>query len=330
MTSLSDRSVNRLRAIAGDATGSEHRYTLLEVLGEGGMGTVYRGHDELLDREVAIKVVRAVAGPGSTALAERLRAEARVLASLEHPGIVPVHDAGVLPDGRAFHVMKRVQGETLETALDRIPELDRRLGILERVADAVAFAHRRGVVHRDLKPGNVMIGDFGEVLVLDWGVAKVLGTTDGEPGPAGASAPGVTNPGVVMGTPGFMAPEQIAAVAVDQRADVYALGALLAFLAGDPPKQAGADGSGNTAVRALPRPLRAIAERCLARAPHDRYPDAAEVAEEIRRFRAGARVRAYPERWGERLARGIRIYRTPILLVLAYLVMRVLVALFTR
>ena len=319
MNPLSDATVGRLRAVTALPDPPDARYTLLEVLGEGGMGTVYRGHDTLLDREVAVKVAHAAVGPGSAAFTERLRAEARVLASLEHPGIVPVHDVGVLADGRVFQVMKLVHGETLEAALSRHPELDRRLGILERVADAVAFAHRRGVVHRDLKPSNIMVGDFGEVLVLDWGVAKVLGQGEASAAAMGPAPAGMTGPGAVVGTPGFMAPEQAEAGALDQRADVYALGALLTFVL-----------AASVATGAAPRPLRAITERCLARDPGARYVDATEVAEEIRRFRSGARVLAHREGWRERLGRGIRRYRTPIVLVVAYLAMRVLVAILGR
>jgi serine/threonine protein kinase len=297
------------------------------------MGTVYRGVDELLQREVAVKVARAAVGPGSGAFAERLRAEARVLASLEHPGIVPIHDAGMLSDGRVFYVMKRVQGRTLAAAVAAIPELDRRLSVLERVADALAFAHERGVVHRDLKPGNIMVGDFGDVMVMDWGIARLLAAGEA-PDAAGAGAgaePGRTAAGTVLGTPGFMAPEQAAAGTVDGRADLYSLGALLVFLlTGVPPSGASPPRQLLEADREAPRPLRAIAERCLALEPDERYGGAAEVAEEIRRYRAGARVHAHRERWLERAARNLRTYRVAILLVLAYLLMRVVVAFLGR
>ena len=334
---LPDAAVARLRANLPPPELPEGRYTLHEVLGEGGMGTVYRGVDELLQREVAVKVARAAVGPGSGAFAERLRAEARVLASLEHPGIVPIHDAGTLGDGRVFYVMKRVQGRTLAAALVTIPELDRRLSVLERVADALAFAHERGVVHRDLKPGNIMVGDFGDVMVMDWGIARLLAASEAPvAAAAGAGAgagakPGRTAAGTVLGTPGFMAPEQAAAGTVDGRADVYSLGALLVFLlTGVPPSGASPPRQLLEAFREAPRPLNAIAERCLALEPGERYGGAAEVAEEIRRYRAGARVHAHRERWLERAARNLRAYRVAILLVLAYLLMRVVVAFLGR
>ena len=140
------------------------------------MGTVYRAHDEVLGRDVALKVINAV-GP-HVALAARLQQEAHVLARLEHPGIVPVHDAGTLGDGRAFYVMKLVRGASLPDHLAREPRLDERLRIFERICEPVAFAHAHGLVHRDLKPANVMVGSFGEVLVLDWGLAKALDSMD--------------------------------------------------------------------------------------------------------------------------------------------------------
>jgi len=331
VTPLSDAALERLRSVAPLPEFKDTRYTLLRRLGQGGMGTVYLGRDELLEREVAVKVAHAPVGSGGAALAERLRAESRVLASLEHPAIVPVHDAGVLADGRVFYVMKRVHGQTLGTAVAGMPALDRRIGVLERVAEAVAFAHRRGVIHRDLKPGNIMVGEFGEVLVLDWGVAKVVGGVEAGTAASAPVAGGQTDPGSVLGTAGFMAPEQAAGAAVDRRADVHALGALLVFLLTDTAPSAGQSALAVLReAKGVPRPLAAIARRCLAAEASSRYPDAAAVGEEIRRYRAGARVEAYREGPLERVGRWARAYRVPILLVLAYLVMRVVVALIGR
>ncbi len=331
MSPLSDAAMDRLRTAVALPDLPDARYSLLEELGRGGMGAVHRGMDELLGRAVAIKVAHALVGAGGAALAERLRAEARVLARLEHPGIIPVHDAGVLGDGRVFYVMKLVQGRTLTAALDRIPDLDRRLGILERVAEATAFAHGQGVVHRDLKPDNIMVGDVGEVLVTDWGVARVLGEAEAATGVTPGVGLGGTAPGTVMGTPGFMAPEQASAGPVDARADVYSLGAVLVFLAtgtmpgeGTPAERVLAE------ARAVPRRLRAIADRCLARAPARRYANAAELVEDLRGFRSGGRVSAYREGSLERVGRWVSTYRTPILLVAAYLLMRIFVAFVRR
>ncbi len=189
------------------------------------------------------------------------------------------------------------------------------------MTEAVAFAHAAGIVHLDLAPGNVMIGSFGEVLVLDWGVAKAVGS-------AGAT-------GMRIGTPAFMAPEQRAgdSEAVGPPADVYALGALLFWLLtgtaapGEPDHTA-------RALSSLPGPpsrrLRAVILRCLAASPADRYPHAGEVVAELARYRAGHAVLAYRETWLDRAGRWFGRYRTFILLVLAYLLMRTLFAFLQR
>src|SRR5262245_6963592 len=210
---ISDSALNRLHGmIAGpDLTGT--RYQLDSLLGRGGMATVYLARDTTLDREVALKVLDWA---GDDASASRLAQEARILASLEHPGIVPVHDFGVLADGRPFYAMKRVRGERLDRwAQGR--DVHERLAAFLRICDAVAFAHAYGVVHRDLKPANVMVGEFGEVLVLDWGIARVRGQPEAA--------------GIVAGTPDYMAPEQVRGDrVVDERTDVFALGTMLAEL----------------------------------------------------------------------------------------------------
>ncbi|MGN6182854.1 MAG: serine/threonine-protein kinase [Thermoanaerobaculia bacterium] len=186
MSWLSDDAVARLRDIAEqpDLTGT--RYELLRELGRGGMGVVYECHDRELDRSVAMKV-----------LDYEFHAEAKTLARLEHPGIVPIHDAGLLPDGRFYYTMKLVRGQRL----DELRDLTRTetLRLFARICEPVAFAHANGIVHRDLKPQNVMVGEFGAVLVMDWGVENIAGT------------------------PGFMAPENERS----ERSDVFALGATL-------------------------------------------------------------------------------------------------------
>jgi serine/threonine-protein kinase len=205
---IPDRTLAHLRAVTDKPDFSGTRYRLLEPVGQGGMGVVYRAHDTELERDVAIKVLRT---PEATPdLARRLRTEARILAGLEHPGIVPVHDVGTLPDGRVWYAMKLVRGESLDRLIARPFDLAERLRIFQRIAEAVAFAHAHGVLHRDLKPGNVMVGAFGEVLVLDWGVAK---RAEGAPGDVATAAPDRTDRagtlhGTRLGTPGWMAPEQ--------------------------------------------------------------------------------------------------------------------------
>lgn len=314
MTALSDASVRRLAEVANLPDLSETRYTLLEEIGRGGMAAVYRARDETLGREVAIKVSSAPGGRED--LDARMQTEAAVLAALEHPGIVPVHDAGILPDGRAFYVMKRVRGTLLREVARGAAGLDERLRILERVCETMAFAHARGIVHRDLKPENVMVGGFGEVLVIDWGVARVPDAVD--------------EPGAVLGTPGYMAPEQAAGRSGDatERADVYALGAILSTLvtATEPPADPGVARAALLAERELPRRLRAIGAKALAADPIDRYADAGEMAADLARFRAGNPVAAHPESWLERTGRSVWAYRAAVGLVLAYLVMRIVVA----
>jgi len=220
-----------------------------------------------------------------------LQREAHILAKLDHPGIVPVHDAGTLEDGRAFYVMKLVKGRRLDDLIrDRLP-LANRLTVFGRILDAVAFAHAHGIVHRDLKPDNVMVGGFGEVYVMDWGVAQ-----DG-----GADAEAA-----VVGTPGFMAPEQAAAGDVDPRADIYALGILLALVAGED----------------APAPLGAIAQKARHADASGRYQKAEDLAADLARFRNQDPVEAYRESMTERVIRLYRRYEVPILLILAYVVMR--------
>jgi serine/threonine protein kinase len=294
---LPDAAIARLQALANWPAFEEERYTILEQIGRGGMGSVYLARDERLGREVAIKVASGV--PGAE-VERRLHAEVRVLAALEHPGIVPIHDAGRLADGRLFYVMKRVRGATLSEHLQRVTSLSERLGIFERICEAVSFAHARGVIHRDLKPDNVMIGEFGEVLVMDWGIAQVGSLADSE---------------AVVGTRGFMAPEQERGSEADARTDVYGLGAILRWMC---------EGAGP------PRALRAVCERAAASRPDDRYPTPAALAADVARFRAGHAVDAHPESAIERVIRFGRTYRIAILLVLGYIVMRAVVAVLFR
>ncbi len=258
------------------------------------MGRVFAAHDETLGRDVAIKVSHAPSAGAD--LDRRLRQEAEVLARLEHPGIVPVHDIGQLADGRLFYVMKWVQGQTLAECAPGLTTESARLTVFERIAEAVAFAHAQGVVHRDLTPRNVMVGRFGEVLVMDWGVASLLGASGG----------GVTR----VGTPGFMPPEQAVGGGdtIGPPADVYALGALLRWLC------AGGD--------RVPRRLAAIIAKCVSERPADRYPDAADLVADLARYRAGQAVVAMPETVFDRVGRFVVAHQAIILLIAAYLLMR--------
>ena len=307
MTWISDATVEHLQRIAEWPESVGTRYEILEAIGRGGMGTVFRARDRELERDVAIKVA-AWAGASNE---DRLCREARVLAALEHPGIVPVHECGRLADGRAYYVMTLVKGERLDDRVKRLPVLADRLRLFDRICDIVAFVHARGIIHRDLKPANIMVGAFGDVLVLDWGLARHADHSDPRLRPEGGS--------VAAGTEGYMAPEQAAGRA-DSRSDVYALGAVLHDLTNQ---------RGATSVRTL-RPLASIVRRATAPDPEDRYRSVAALAADVRQFVDGGRVEAHHEGVVERTARLVRTYRTPLALVLAYLVMRVLLLLWTR
>jgi serine/threonine protein kinase len=214
-------------------------YAIHGEIARGGMGAVLRAEDSRLGRELAVKVLldRCLEDP---ALVARFVAEAKLQGQLQHPGIVPVHELGEYAPGRPFFSMKLVGGQTLAALLQARPtprqDLPRFVQWFEQVCQAVAYAHAQGVIHRDLKPGNVMVGAFGEVQVMDWGLAKVVGTAH-PPDPAGAGAwlptagddVAATRDGAILGTPAYMAPEQACGdiPSLDARTDVFALGALL-------------------------------------------------------------------------------------------------------
>ena len=295
---ISDAALARLQSVVGEPDFAGTRYEPLSVLGRGGMGTVYLARDSVLDREVAVKVLDRVAG--DRAVADHLQQEARILARLEHPGIVPVHDFGCLPDGRLFYAMKRVRGERLDRWAAGV-EPHARLEVFLRICDAVAFAHAHGVIHRDLKPENVMVAEFGEVRVLDWGVAQVAETENR------------SRPPLIVGTPPYMAPEQLRGDRpVDERADIHALGAMLAGLIA-------ARESATT-----PKALTAIAAKAQSMDPDGRYQSVLALSADVARFTSGLSVQAHAESVVDRLVRVGRRYRLPIALVVAYLLMRIL------
>jgi serine/threonine protein kinase len=337
MAFLSDKAMEKLRNtdVAPDFSGT--RYFLFEFIARGGMGAVYLAEDKTLLRRVAIKVLDAADPDGQ--LADRLQQEARILAQLEHPGIVPVHDAGVLPDGRTFYVMKFVEGSRLDEFLAGVSSLPERLRLFLRICDAVSLAHSRGILHRDLKPANIMVGAFGEVLVMDWGLAKVLRHPPGE-SPAVAVGPEIaaaatsnntaypeskTQDGLIVGTPGFMSPEQASGSSsnLDQRSDIFSLGRLLTFVVQS------LDSSGSAGSR-LTRPLRAICDKATAPDRAYRYPAVSELAEDVSRYLDGAPVSAHRENVAERVLRFYRRYQPAILLIAAYLLMRALFVIYSQ
>jgi tetratricopeptide (TPR) repeat protein/tRNA A-37 threonylcarbamoyl transferase component Bud32 len=310
--------------ISVGASSAAARYLLGEEIARGGMGVVYRATDTVLGREVAVKVLQEKYAPAS-GTARRFADEARITGQLQHPNIPAMHDLGVFPDGRPFLAMKLIKGETLENLLkhcaDPAENRGRFVAAFEQVCQAVAYAHAHDVIHRDLKPANVMVGAFGEVQVMDWGLAKVLGARPEERTNLDATtAPTAvrslresddlfTQTGSVLGTPAFMPPEQAAGAVttIDRRSDVFGLGAVLAvILTGRPPFVA--DTSESTRVKAaqgdvgecLARldtcgadpDLVGLCRRCLAPRPEDRPADASAVAKAVAALRVAADERA--------------------------------------
>ncbi|HEV3436838.1 MAG TPA: serine/threonine-protein kinase, partial [Gemmata sp.] len=286
---------------------------------------VYLATDTTLNRDVALKVLQERFGPESGA-AQRFVDEAHITAKLQHPAIPPVHDLGTLPDGRPFLAMKLIKGETLADHLADRTDLghgsSRYIAAFEQICQALAYAHDRRVIHRDLKPANIMVGSFGEVQVMDWGLAKVLGNR-----PAGAVADpdethGVTEirstrdsdgpetqAGSVLGTPAFMPPEQaVGAIGkIDERSDVFGLGAILAVILTGQPPYSGNDEETTRVLAARGKvddcyarldicgadpELVALCKRCLAPEKVNRPRDASEVAIAIANLRAAADERA--------------------------------------
>ncbi len=276
------------------------RYDIIDELGRGGMGKILRAHDQLLDRQIALKTLlpdTSVHNPK-----QRLVAEARLTGRLEHPSIVPVYELGDLPGEEPYYTMRVVPEHSLRATIDELgdddadaPSMLRLAQILRQVCLAVQFAHEKGVVHRDLKPENILLGKYGEVFVIDWGIAKVLSHADGVPSP---TTDDQNAAGSVVGTPQYMAPEQARGdhEIIDERADIYALGAivyelltlqpvfsskhvmgLLLSTIQDPPEPP----SKRAPRRSIPEPLEEICLRAISKEPDDRYPSAKALADEL-------------------------------------------------
>jgi WD40 repeat protein len=301
----------------------EQRYTVEAEHARGGIGVILRARDARLDRAIAIKELASPANPRWIA---RFQRETLITARLQHPGIVPVYDAGRWADGAPYYSMKLVSGRTLRAELEARPTLDDRLALVPNVlavAEAIGYAHAEGVIHRDLKPDNVMIGAFGETVVLDWGLAKDLRAGELPADPAGAPASAdATRLGAVLGTPAYMAPEQARGEPVDERADVWAIGAILHHvLAATPPF----DGASSEEVVArvarepappiaerapgAPRDLIAIVDKAMARDPARRYANAKPLAGDLARFLTGQLVGARAYSWPALVRRWLRRHR---------------------
>jgi serine/threonine protein kinase len=308
---LSDDKLDHLRTVVTNPDFSSTKYTFIKELGRGGMGAVYLAEDRELNRLVAIKVLNTP--EISEDMRNRMVREAQIIAGLEHPGIVPVHDVGTLPDGRVFYAMKFVRGSRLDEYAAVNDSIRDRLRKFQAVCDAVAFAHAHGVIHRDLKPQNIMIGSFGEVLVLDWGVAKIFKKPSTDfTNQSVQSVDGFnTNAGTIIGTRDYMSPEQARGEIdqLDERADVYSLGAVLHFLLKDQPKPGKA--------------AEAICLKARADAKDDRYSSASELSADIGRLLDAEPVSAYRENAFEKASRWVSKNRFLVLLVLAYLLMRI-------
>jgi serine/threonine protein kinase len=323
---LSDHVVDQLRAWIEVPDLAGTRYRPLRLLGRGGMGAVWLAEDTSLNRKVALKILDLADEQG--ALAARLLREAEILASLEHPGIVPVHDAGTLGDGSVFYCMKYVQGQTLDQHVKSLKSISERLRLVQRLAEPLAFAHSKGVLHRDLKPSNIMIGPFGEVLVMDWGLAKrgVVREADSDTRTSDVAAcePFDGHQTGVVGTPGYMSPEQARGEPADERSDVFSLGAVVVFIL--------TNGAPNNPdeFASLPRPLKAICSKAMAADPSTRYQSVGELASDTSKFLEQSPVGAYQENIFDRGGRLVNRHSTAIVLVLAYLLMRILFIMFSR
>jgi serine/threonine protein kinase len=297
--------VNKPNRIPGLFQETIPGYELMPEIARGGMGIVYAAIDKLFGREVAIKIMK----PGMCAGA--FRREARIAAKLNHPGIPPVHSMGSLTNGVPFLVMKLIRGETLDRLLGRRSNPDQDLGknlsVFEQICQAVGYAHAQGIIHRDLKPQNIMVGAYGEVQVMDWGLARDLKLTSQEDdgvvagNESQAEDSQISVVGQIKGTPAYMAPEQARGEPVDTRADIFALGGILAaILTGKPPF------AGNTALDTLAKAtkgdlgdmasrlrtsgadmeLQSICSKCLAIKAEDRPADSTILAKEVASYRA--------------------------------------------
>jgi tetratricopeptide (TPR) repeat protein len=312
-----DADALELRPVAADV------YVERAVFKRGGMGQISTAHDRRLRRTVALKEMRK-----GSPLEARFEREIRLTARLQHPSIVSVYEAGRWASGDPFYAMELVHGRSFDEVIAGATTLEERMTLVPNViavADALGYAHQQGVIHRDLKPSNVMVGEFGETVVIDWGLAKDLREPESAPLRSTAALghdaidSARTSHGDVLGTPMYMPPEQARGEPVDARADVYAIGAMLYYVLAGRAPYTGASAtdivesviaSPPTSLLSieprLPRDLAAIVEHAMSRQPDARYASARELAADLRRFQAGQMVGAYRYTLGQRVRRWIR------------------------
>jgi tetratricopeptide (TPR) repeat protein len=338
-----------------------NRYARTQMHAKGGIGQVWIARDGDLGREVALKELRPEQGKNPNAWS-RFIEEARITGQLEHPGIVPVYELSTRPaDGKPFYTMRFIRGKTLNEAVSDYHkkkaagqagplDLASLLNAFVALCNTAGYAHSRGVIHRDLKGQNVVLGDYGEVMLLDWGIAKLVNQpSSGDSGASGTETPvtldddgtghDATVDGQVIGTPSYMAPEQAEGRinAIDSRTDVYGLGAILyEILAGRPPYEGTSTKDVLRKVREetpvppreveprTPKGLEAIVLKAMAKRPEDRYPSALALADEVRRWLADEPIAAYREPWPTRLARWAKRHRTAVASAAALLITAVL------
>jgi serine/threonine protein kinase len=343
-----DPDATPLPPSAGQSSSPGLRFRILRPHAKGGLGQVYVAHDEELHREVALKEIQTqhAFSPESRS---RFLLEAEVTGGLEHPGIVPVYGLGKYADGRPFYAMRFIRGGSLQEAIARFHRADKKgrnpwerslalrqlLGRFIDVCNAIAYAHSRSVLHRDLKPGNIMLGQYGETLVVDWGLAKPLGQPESAWDRAEAplrprlgSGVAATQVGEAFGTPAYMSPEQASGRLdlLGPASDIYSLGATLyCLLAGQAPFTEPDQGAVLQKVqkgdyppprqikRTVPRALEAICLTAMALKPEDRYSSARALADDIEHWLADEPVSCYREPWGKRATRWARYHRTGIL-----------------
>ncbi len=310
------------------------RFRRLREHARGGLGEVFVALDEELNREVALKEIQGRFADLDDARTRFVR-EAEITGKLEHPGVVPVYGLGTYANGRPFYAMRFIRGESMEEAIARFHQADENprrdpgerslalrelLGRFVAVCNAVGYAHSRGVIHRDLKPANAMVGEYGETLVVDWGLARQLDRRDCESAPvelpiSASSGTNATEMGQVVGTPAYMPPEQAAGRQdqVGTASDVFALGATLYCLLTGQAPYSGTDALIQAAMaefvpvrqrkRSVAAALEAVCHKAMGGRPEDRYPTATALAEEVQRWLADEPVTAYREPLADRLRR---------------------------